>query len=146
MKREIWTASAVAGAEGRQDSYVAQEVTPSSHEANPAADIDSLLQKIADASIVEIDRLIGEFQRIRNFLESEGERIQNETTHFVEFNQMASASVKIISATVQEWRQAGHPTRNGSRSSIYEIVPEHTESDLNGDVHPEADAHTSSAS
>src|SRR5215831_5679659 len=36
---------------------------------------------------------------------------------------MASASVKIISDTVTKWREAGHPLRNHSTSTQFEVTP-----------------------
>src|SRR5262249_31620231 len=36
---------------------------------------------------------------------------------------MASASVKIISDTVAKWREAGHPLRNHSTSTQFEVTP-----------------------
>jgi prophage DNA circulation protein len=59
--------------------------------------------------MAEIDRLTAELQAQKIFLQSEGERIQRETARYVNFTQMASASVKIIFDTVSGWREAGHP-------------------------------------
>jgi len=50
--------------------------------------------------------MIGELQAAKDFLESEGERVQREAEHYTTLTQMASASVKIISDTVAGWRQA----------------------------------------
>jgi hypothetical protein len=50
--------------------------------------------------MAEIDRLTAELQAQKIFLQSEGERIQRETARYVNFTQMASASVKIIFDTV----------------------------------------------
>ena len=36
---------------------------------------------------------------------------------------MASASVKIISDTVAKWREAGHPLRNHSTLTQFEVTP-----------------------
>ena len=82
---------------------------PPKTETDP--DSAPLIQKIGATSIAEIEKLIGELQETRNFLESEGQRIQRETARYIKFTQMASASVKIISETLSGWRQAGHPLR-----------------------------------
>jgi hypothetical protein len=71
-----------------------------------------LLQKIAAGSIAEIERVIGELQATRSFLQSEGERIHQETIRFAQLNRTASASVKIISESISEWLQAGGHVRN----------------------------------
>jgi hypothetical protein len=59
-------------------------------------------------SIAEIEKLIGELQEAREFLQSEGERVRRETERYTNLTQTASASVKIISDTVVGWREAGH--------------------------------------
>jgi hypothetical protein len=74
----------------------------------------SLIQKIAATSVEELDRLIGELQQAKAYLQSEGERIERETTGYVQLSQTALESVKIISETVGEWRKAGHPVRSGN--------------------------------
>ncbi len=50
---------------------------PPKTETDP--DSAPLIQKIGATSIAEIEKLIGELQETRNFLESEGQRIQRET-------------------------------------------------------------------
>src|SRR6266702_1912750 len=75
------------------------------------ADIAPLIRKVGATSISEIEKLIGELQETKNFLQSEAERIEREMARYMNLTQMASASVKIIFDTVSGWRQAGHPIR-----------------------------------
>jgi hypothetical protein len=77
----------------------------------------SLIKNISATSMAELDRLIGELQQAKAFLQSEGERIERETLGYVELSQTALESVKIISETVCEWRKAGHPVRGGNGAS-----------------------------
>jgi hypothetical protein len=81
------------------------EPTP---ESEPDVEIAPLVQKIGATSIAEVEKMIGEFQAAKDFLESEGDRVQREAEHYTTRTQMASASVKIISDTVAGWREAGH--------------------------------------
>src|SRR2546429_4796967 len=83
-------------------------------EATPKTDADvaPLIQMVGAPSIAQIEKLIGELHEARNLLESEGERIQRETTRFIKFAQGASASVEIISNVLSGWRQAGTPCKN----------------------------------
>jgi hypothetical protein len=82
---------------------------PSKTEIHPAG--TPLIERIGAASIAEIENLIGELQEVRNFLESEGERIQRETAGCIDLIQRALSSVTIISDTLSGWRQAEHPLR-----------------------------------
>jgi hypothetical protein len=73
--------------------------------------IAPLIWRVGAPSIVEIEKLIGELQEAKSFLESEEERIQRELVRYIKLIQMASASIKIIFDTISGWHQAGHPMR-----------------------------------
>jgi hypothetical protein len=96
-----------------------------------ATDIETapLVGKVGAKSLAEIAKMIAELQQAKDFLKSEGERVQRETEQYTTLTQMASASVKIISDTVAGWREAGHPLRNHLRSSQFEITPSSAEND-----------------
>jgi len=91
-------------------------------ESETDVEIAPLVQKIGATSIAEVEKIIGELQAAKDFLESEGERVQREAEHYTTLTQMASASVKIISDTVAGWREAGHPLRDHSRSSQFGLT------------------------
>jgi hypothetical protein len=94
----------------------------STRKSETEVEIVPLVQKIAATSIAEVEKTIGELQAAKDFLESEGERVQREAEHYTTLTQMASASVKIISDTVAGWREAGHPLRDHSRSSQFDLT------------------------
>jgi hypothetical protein len=77
-----------------------------------------LIQQVAATSIAEIDQLIAELQEAKNYLQSEGERIEQETVRYTNLTQMASATVRIISDAVSQW----HPARNQQNSSASEVA------------------------
>jgi hypothetical protein len=99
------------------EAPTSQAPTSQKADAATAADLTSesimpLIQKIAAGSIAEIERMIGELQATRSFLQSEGERIHQETIRFAQLNQTATASVKIISESISEWLEAGRQGRS----------------------------------
>ena len=57
-------------------------------------------------SIADIDKLMGELQTARDYLQSEGERLRHMTARYAHLAQTASASVKIIAESVGKWRNA----------------------------------------
>jgi hypothetical protein len=79
---------------------------PSQTEVDPAS--APLMQKIGGQSIAEIEKLIGELQAIRNFLASEGERMQREVDGYID---LTLSSLRIIFDTLAGWHQTGHPLR-----------------------------------
>jgi hypothetical protein len=77
--------------------------------AKTDADVAPLIKKVGAPSIAQIEKLIGELHEARNLLEAEGERIQRETTRFIKFAQMASASVETISNILSGLAPGGTP-------------------------------------
>ena len=96
-------------------------------ESETDVEIAPLVQKIGATSIAEVEKVISELQAAKDFLDCEGERVQREAEHYTTLTQMASASVKIIADTVAGWREAGHPLREHSRSSQFDLTLSSTE-------------------
>jgi hypothetical protein len=71
-------------------------------------EIVPLIQKIAAASIEEIDRLFAELQLAKELLQSELERVEQEVVRFTDLAQMASVTTKIIVDAMAQW----HPASN----------------------------------
>jgi hypothetical protein len=57
-------------------------------------------------SIADIDKLIGELQMARDYLQSEGERVRQTMARYAHLAETASASVKIIADSLGRWRNA----------------------------------------
>ena len=60
-----------------------------------ANNIGTLLQRVAGTSVQEIDRLIGELQRVRELLQNEGARVQREIVEFATLSQAAMQSTSL---------------------------------------------------
>jgi hypothetical protein len=80
--------------------------------------ISPLIQEVASASVGEIDKLIADLQAARDYLESEGERIQHEATRYAQLGQRASASVKVIAESLSQWRNANGSSAVESASGV----------------------------
>jgi len=62
-----------------------------------------------EKSIAEIERLMGELHAARDYLQSEGERILREAARYAHLTQSASSSVKMISESMEKWRETELP-------------------------------------
>jgi hypothetical protein len=71
--------------------------------------IGEMINQISGTSISQTDTLIGELERVRNFLLSEGQRIQHEVTEYARLNHRALESARGITETLQRWRQGADP-------------------------------------
>jgi hypothetical protein len=98
--------------EGEIREFVRKDVAPwrkRSERAEPAPEAPSenvsmLVQRVAGASISEIDNVIEELRGMREFLRNEGERVQREIAGYANVSQTAAASMKIISDSMAQWR------------------------------------------
>lgn len=87
-----------------------QEAPPaavaSSAESSPSL-VPSTQQPDSTKTIEAIDRLIGELQETRDYLQKEADRIARASARYAQMSEAASASVEIISETVRRWRKGG---------------------------------------
>jgi septum site-determining protein MinD len=60
-------------------------------------------------SITEIEKLMGELHAARDYLQSEGERLRRDTARYAHLTQSALSSVKMISESMEKWRETDLP-------------------------------------
>jgi methyl-accepting chemotaxis protein len=69
-----------------------------------AGNLSDLLNQVSKNSTSEIDSLIGEFQRLREKLKTDGERIRREIEKYAELSQQVMQVTKVISESVEKFR------------------------------------------
>ena len=67
--------------------------------------IGELIDKVSTTSIAEIENLISELETVRNYLKTEGDRVQQAMARYAHLSDTASASVKIIAEHLGQWRE-----------------------------------------
>jgi hypothetical protein len=76
--------------------------------------VNSLVQRVSATSTQEIDHLIAELQGLRDFLQSEGERVQREIAGYAHLSQSALASAKVIGEGMSQWKSSFESSRQRS--------------------------------
>lgn len=66
--------------------------------------INSLLDRVSGSSVSEIDSLIADLRNVRDFLHTEGERVQREIASYAQLSTVAMTSVKIIAESMAQWK------------------------------------------
>jgi hypothetical protein len=66
--------------------------------------INSLLDRVSGSSVGEIDSLIADLRNVRDFLQTEGERVQREIASYAQLSTVAMTSVKIIAESMAQWK------------------------------------------
>ena len=96
--------------EGEIREFIRRDVA---HLRRPQADgageqavtnINSLLDRVSGSSVTEIDSLIADLRNVRDFLKTEGERVQREIASYAQLSQVAMTSVKIIAESMSQWK------------------------------------------
>ena len=97
--------------EGEIREFIRKDVAPWRRRPDPDADtpaenISMVVQRVAGASLAEIDNVIGELRSVREFPRHEGDRVQREISGYATLSQTAMASMKIICESMTQWRDA----------------------------------------
>lgn len=101
--------------------FVRRDVSlPQQSDADPANDrapenLNALIQRIAGASIAEVDRVILELEGVRNMLRNEGERLGHEVARYANLTHMSMAAMKAIADSLKQSK--GAPNTSAERSS-----------------------------
>jgi len=101
-------AAMAAGFEGEIREFIRRDVAPLRRrdgEGSPE-NVNLLVERVAGASMTEIDNVIGELQNVREILRQEGERVQREVSGYANLSQAAMTSMKIIGESMVQWRSA----------------------------------------
>ena len=120
---EIDQAAAAANAvaeevEGEIRAFVRRDISlfrrPKPDGGEAAVDgINSIIERVAGASVSEIERVIAELAGVRDMLRSEGERVQREITGYASLSQAAMTSMKIIADSLAQWKTQGPQAGQG---------------------------------
>ncbi len=70
----------------------------------PTENLSELLGQVSKHSTGEIDSLIGEFERLRGTMQTDGERIQREIEEYKALSDQAMQLAKTISESVEKVR------------------------------------------
>ena len=76
------------------------------------SNVNSLIQRVADTSLAEIEKLIGELESLRDLLHAEGQRVQREISGYAQLSQAAMKSTRMIADNVSQWKRAADGLRN----------------------------------
>jgi PleD family two-component response regulator len=85
---------------------VAQLRKPESAGEMGVSNLNALIQRVSGTSVLEIEKLIAELQRLRDYLQHEGQRVQREITEYAHMSQAATKSTRIIAESLAQWKQS----------------------------------------
>lgn len=116
--------AAVEQVEGEIRAFVRRDVSlfrRQQAESTGDASVDnvgSVIDRVARASVGEVERVMAELASVRDMLRGEGERVQREISGYASLSQAAMTSMKIIGDSLVQWKsQAPQVTPRKDRSA-----------------------------
>ncbi len=95
----------------RQDMTQLRRMPSTDGAAEVATNINSLVQRVAGASLREMQNVIWELESLRDFLQSEGERVQREISSYAQLTQAAMSSTRNVADSMVPWKKVGESKR-----------------------------------
>ncbi|HEY0569499.1 MAG TPA: hypothetical protein VGD13_15420 [Xanthobacteraceae bacterium] len=90
----------------RREQRKLRSLPPTQASLVPSSDFaGSLVQEMSSSSIAEIDRAVAELQNMRDELEREAERVQQELASYAQVSQSALGSVRSITDSLSQWNR-----------------------------------------
>jgi hypothetical protein len=102
--------AAVEQVEGEIRAFVRRDVSAFRRQQTESGgdaavdNVGSVIDRVAKASIGEIDRVMAELANVRDMLRGEGERVQREISGYASLSQTAMTSMKIIGDSLVQWK------------------------------------------
>jgi hypothetical protein len=84
--------------------------TPAAKGVGDVSNLNSLIQRVAGNSTVEIENLIDQLRDMREYLQNEGVRVSQEISTYAQASQSARAQVESISDQLAQWRASMRST------------------------------------
>jgi len=95
----------------RQDVTQVRRPAAGDGSAEVATNINSLVQRVAGSSLREMQNVIWELENLRDFLQSEGERVQREISNYAQITQAAMSSTRTIADSMVHWKKVAESKR-----------------------------------
>jgi len=93
----------------RRDEETASQST-SRREPEAPQMVSEFVRQMAGASLIKLDETIVDLSQLRDFLHAEGERIKREISGYLQFNQVAMDSTKLVVDNIAQCRAAAAAT------------------------------------
>lgn len=75
------------------------------------SNVNTLIHRVAGASLSEIETLIAELEGLRTLMHNEGQRIQRELAGYAQLGQTAMKSTRMIADNLAQWKRTAPEPR-----------------------------------
>lgn len=84
-------------------------------EAHPEEALRALIQRVAGASMDEIDRVVGELEGVRDMLRNEGDRVSREIAGYASLSHASMTAMKVFADSIKQFKDEAGRSHGPSR-------------------------------
>jgi len=97
-------------------AFLRQQRSQANSANDPAAQLNAVVNRVASASLEEIDRVIRTLEGVRDMMRNEGERVSREVAGYASLSHAAVSAMKVMSDSIKEWKVGPNKSGPGSVS------------------------------
>ena len=102
------------GSDVEHIAFQRQQRSQANSANDPAAQLNTVVNRVASASLEEIDRVIRALEGVRDMMRNEGERVSREVAGYASLSHAAVTAMKVISDSIKEWKVGPNKSGPGS--------------------------------
>ena len=102
------------GSDVEHIAFLRQQRSQANSANDPAAQLNTVVNRVASASLEEIDRVIRALEGLRDMMRNEGERVSREVAGYASLSHAAVTAMKVISDSINEWKVGPNKSGPGS--------------------------------
>jgi len=104
------------GSDVERIAFLRQQRSQANSANDPAAQLNAVVNRVASASLEEIDRVIRALEGVRDMMRNEGERVSREVAGYASLSHAAVTAMKVMSDSIKEWKVGPNKSGPGSVS------------------------------
>jgi len=104
------------GSDVERIALLRQQRSQANSANDPAAQLNAVVNRVASASLEEIDRVIRTLEGVRDMMREEGERVSREVAGYASLSHAAVTAMKVMADSIKEWKVGPNKSGPGSVS------------------------------
>jgi hypothetical protein len=104
------------GSDVERIAFLRQQRSQANSANDPAAQLNAVVNRVASASLEEIDRVIRTLEGVRDMMREEGERVSREVAGYASLSHAAVTAMKVMADSIKEWKVGPNKSGPGSVS------------------------------
>jgi hypothetical protein len=100
------------GSDVERIAFLRQQRSHANSANDPAAQLNAVVNRVASASLEEIDRVIRTLEGVRDMMREEGERVSREVAGYASLSHAAVTAMRVMADSIKEWKDGPNKSVN----------------------------------